>query len=130
MQKILLIEDEDTVRAALTEVLRRAGFAVIAAKQGREGLDRFRKDSADAVVTDILMPVQDGIETIIALRRISVTLPILAICSGGSAGGVHYLNDALAFGANLALTKPVNAEDFVGAVTALLADRKKQIGSA
>lgn len=68
MARILLIEDDDGLRAILAEHLTLAGHTVIEAGDGREGLDRFRRAGADLVVTDIVMPETEGLEVLRELR--------------------------------------------------------------
>ena len=63
-QRVLVIDDEATIRAALCATLGDAGYAVAAARDGVEGVETLRSESADAVVMDIYMPVKDGFETI------------------------------------------------------------------
>jgi CheY-like chemotaxis protein len=79
MAQILVIEDDAEVRALLERMLKSAGHEVIFAADGREGVDRYCAKAADLVITDLYMPNQDGLETIIDLRRRSPNVPIIAI---------------------------------------------------
>lgn len=69
MQRILLIEDEEAVRRPLSEILRRASFEVVTAADGKEGMALFQQQAFGLVITDLIVPTQDGMETIIAVRR-------------------------------------------------------------
>jgi DNA-binding response OmpR family regulator len=117
MADILVIDDEDALRRLLARILTTAGHTVRQARDGREGLIQFRNRRPDLVITDIVMPDQEGIETIIELRRDAPDVPILAISGGG--GGV-YLRLAEGVGATEALAKPFSADDLLAAVAMLL----------
>ena len=71
MKKILVIDDDDLVRNVMTKMLERAGFEVTTATNGREGVESYHNSPADLVITDLIMPEQDGIETIIQLKNMS-----------------------------------------------------------
>ena len=83
MAKILIIEDDDEVREYLESVLSRAGYQCESACDGKEGVEIFLADPADLVITDIIMPEKDGIETIMELKRSNNTLKVIAISGGG-----------------------------------------------
>ena len=97
-------------------MLRHGGHAVIEAEDGQEGMRLFGTDRPDVVVTDIVMPKNEGIETILNLRRTNPTLPILAI-SGRSS---FYLHMAQKLGANGTLAKPFRAADLLREINKLL----------
>lgn len=86
MAQILVIADDAHVRLVLRQVLERAGYTVREAANGREGLQRYRTTPTELVMTDILMPEQEGLETIPALRRELPAVKILAISGGGQGG--------------------------------------------
>ncbi|MGE0117629.1 MAG: response regulator [Dongiaceae bacterium] len=118
-QRVLVIDDEATIRAALCATLGDAGYAVAAARDGVEGVETLRSESADAVVMDIYMPVKDGFETIRELRRVAPEVKIIAI-SGGSRGDFDPLKAAELLGADRALRKPFGVEDVLTALTDVL----------
>ena len=93
MTRVLLIEDDDLVRATLRDALESNGYEVATATNGLDGLERFRSAPADVVVTDILMPEKEGIETIIELRRDHPEVKIIAI-SGVFIAKSKYLKSA------------------------------------
>lgn len=106
----------------LRRVLERFGHQVVDAPDGRVGLERFGSERVDLVITDLIMPEKEGIETILELRGIDPDIPILAI-SGESVpedpGGV--LLDASLLGATATLAKPFEIEVLMQTVEALLA---------
>jgi DNA-binding response OmpR family regulator len=122
--RILVIDDDDLVRAALTDMLRTAGFDVVTASNGRLGIELLDSTPVDAIITDILMPEQEGLETIREARQRFPEIRILAI-SGGStrSGEMQLLRFAESFGADQTLPKPFTASQLVAAVRALLANR-------
>src|SRR6185437_2539251 len=99
MTKILIIDDDPAMRRLVTRTLTKAGHEVMEAAEGREGADLFRAHNPDLVVTDILMPTQEGIETILELRREAPTTPIVAISGGGQGRAITYLDFASKLGA-------------------------------
>lgn len=75
---ILLVEDEDMVRAVAERALTRAGYTVVTASQGEEGLERFAQmEKVDLIITDVVMPTMDGPAMVRALRAKRPDLPVL-----------------------------------------------------
>ena len=120
MATILLIDDEVLVRQTLGHTLTDSGHTVVYAGDGVEGLQQMRAVNPDLVITDIVMPNQEGIETILALREISAALPIIAISGGGRAGSPNFLDAAAALGATRVLRKPFGTATLLEAVNACL----------
>ena len=87
MPRILVIDDYDDFRKTLCEMLERAGYAVVAASDGKEGVELYRKEPTDLVITDIIMPNQEGIETIIKLQEEFPDVKVIAISGGGEPYG-------------------------------------------
>ena len=119
MAKVLVIEDDENVRSFLCRALRTAGHVAIEADQGAKGMEALRRDGPDLVVTDMLMPGQDGIETIAKIRELS-GLPIIAISGQRQQGGFAPLLDAELMGADITLAKPFTVEALLSAVSELL----------
>jgi DNA-binding response OmpR family regulator len=120
--RLLVIDDDNLVRAALTDMLQTAGFEVIATSNGRLGLELLDTTAVDAIITDILMPEQEGLETIRKARQRFPDIRILAISGGGAGGGeTQLLRFAESFGADQTLPKPFTGSQLVAAVRALLA---------
>jgi CheY-like chemotaxis protein len=122
MANILVIDDDEQLRELLTTLLTSAGHVVTTAGNGQEGVERFRAEPADLVITDIVMPDQEGIETIIKLRSEYPDLGIIAM-SGGASHSATWLSIAAKLGASRTLAKPFPIAQLTEAVTAVLAAR-------
>jgi len=117
---ILVIDDDDQLRGMLRQTLERVGYDVADAPNGKEGIRLFRENPADLVITDIIMPEKEGMETIIDLRREFPEVKIIAMSGGGRIGPEDYLQDAKVFGAQCTLTKPLNRNELLEAVRELI----------
>jgi len=117
MADILIIDDDKQMRRLLTRILQGAGHAVREAENGRGGIELFRQQRPALVISDIVMPDMEGIETIRALRTEGPVVPIIAI-SGGS--DPIYLRAATALGATASLEKPFAAAELLALVAELL----------
>jgi len=117
--KILVIEDDPEVRNYLVAVLSRAGHEVREASNGKEGVQAFAAAPSDVVITDIIMPEKDGIETILDLRRTNPELKVIAISGGGRSTPDNYLHSAKLLGADRTIRKPFTNEEILAAVTEL-----------
>src|SRR5262245_51768906 len=120
MAVVLVIEDDDHLRGLLREVLQRAGHTVEDAPNGAAGLKRFIARPADVVVTDIIMPEKEGLETIIELKRDHPSVKIIAISGGGARLDAQYLPSAKALGADCTIEKPFEPREVIEAVSGLL----------
>jgi CheY-like chemotaxis protein len=117
MKKILIIEDNEIVRNTMMRILQTAGYAVVTANDGLEGVDLFRKEMPDLVISDIIMPQQEGIGTI---RQILAEFPgtkIIAISGGGRIGNTDFLQIARKLGAIDALPKPFDPDDLLDRIS-------------
>ncbi|HLZ67862.1 MAG TPA: response regulator [Aliidongia sp.] len=121
MARILVIDDDPTIRALVAGLLEQSGHSAVQARDGRAGVALFSKEDFDLVVTDIVMPEQEGIETIGAIRRLNRTMPILAISGSATIGGSgDYLRAAAALGATATLQKPLAPDRFIEMIDRLL----------
>ena len=118
--QILLIEDDDAVRELLETVLKDAGYDVWPLPHGREAMKVLNVVSVDMVVTDIIMPEQDGIETIMKIRRLLPRLPIIAMSGGGRLNLEQYLKIAKIVGATRLLAKPFQPADLLSLIDKML----------
>ena len=116
MAKILVIDDNDLVLHSYKRMLELAGHQVVGASNGNEGTRLYREDPADVVITDMVMPEKDGMETIMELRRDFPEVKIIAVSGGGTIGPYCYLMTARRLGANRILTKPIDRSELVNAV--------------
>jgi DNA-binding response OmpR family regulator len=120
MAVVLVIEDDDHLRRLLRAVLERAGHTVEDAPNGAAGLKQFSTHPADVVVTDIIMPEKEGLETIIELKRDHPEVKIIAISGGGARLDAQYLPSAKALGADCTIEKPFEPREVIEAVGGLL----------
>jgi DNA-binding response OmpR family regulator len=134
MARILLIEDDPTIRAVLRMSLTGIGHTVIEARNGKEGMGLFRQAGADLVITDIIMPDKDGLEVLKELRKTPVSpVKIIAISGGGvTQEAADSLRMAKLLGAAKTLTKPFSNEVLIAAINELLpvAARKGTVGQS
>jgi CheY-like chemotaxis protein len=114
---VLVVDDEPAVRDLVKEILESGGYEVLTACNGREAMKCLRRNLVDLVITDLLMPEQEGIETIRAIRRGQPGLKILAM-SGSAA---PHLNTARKLGAQDSIRKPFSLESLLAKVEQLLA---------
>ena len=124
MASILIIEDDDQFRAMLLEMLKLAGYEVEEASNGKEGIKLYIENPKDLVVTDIIMPEQEGIETIIELRRSFPDVKIIAISGGGRITAKDHLRIAKDLGAIQTLPKPFGREKLLKAIREVLKEDK------
>jgi CheY-like chemotaxis protein len=120
MKRILVIDDEEQVLNALGFTLASEGYGVVKAFNGKEGMKLYRRDPVDLIITDLIMPEKEGIETIRELTAEFPNIKIIAMSGGGLIGPDHYLHMAKVFGAQRILTKPVGRDELVKAVKELL----------
>lgn len=114
MKNILLVDDDKSVRALLKSLLEDEGYAVEQAGDGKSALESFRRRLPDIVVTDIVMPEREGLETIMEMRRINSHIKIIAMSGGGRhTGPSNYLNLAKDLGADYIIEKPFALSDFL-----------------
>ena len=105
--EILLIEDDEAVREFISEVLLGAGYFVSVAGNGKDGIDEIKRDpDIGMVITDIVMPEKEGIETIIEIKHSWPHIKIIAISGGGRICAEDYLHIASELGADITLKKP------------------------
>ncbi|MCH9007021.1 response regulator [candidate division KSB1 bacterium] len=113
MAKVLIIDDIEFTRETIGKMLSRNGYEVIEASNGKDGIELYKQYAPDLVLTDILMPEMDGLETIQKLNQLSSSLPIIAIT--GSADS-SFLEIALKFGAVTGLLKPFKQAELLSEV--------------
>ena len=119
MARILLIDDEPQLRRTLTLALERAGHEVYCAGDGEEGIAFLTSRQVDIVISDIMMPQKEGIETIIELRKLYPDIKVVAISGGGRTGNFGFLKMAKKFGASHTLAKPFTMKALVDCVREL-----------
>ncbi len=120
MARILVIDDEQQARTLFFNLLERAGHEAIAVGDGEEGLRLMKQQTFDLVITDLVMPGKEGIETIIDLRGQYPGVKIIAISGGGRLGPKNYLEAAAGLGADRTFAKPVKRDELLAAIDELL----------
>jgi DNA-binding NtrC family response regulator len=120
MARILVIDDDHEIRSLLRDILEPEGHEVADAPNGRIGIKLYQRERYDLVITDMLMPEQEGIETIAELQEKSPSVRIVAISGGGSRGNLNVLIDAKRFGAILTVPKPFGPTEILAAVDTAL----------
>lgn len=125
MARILVIDDEELIRETIRMRLEQSGHEVFEAGNGAEGLRRLEEIDVDLVVTDIIMPEQEGIETIRLIRERDPKIGIIAISGGGRTRNFGFLDFAKKLGANGALPKPFTGTQLLAVVESTLASLAK-----
>jgi CheY-like chemotaxis protein len=103
---VLVIDDDETIRVLLRTILEREGYRVVDAPDGDKGLRQYQESPTDVVITDLIMPGKEGIETIRDLRKKFPHVKIIAVSGGGRIGPESYLKMAKGVGALRTLSKP------------------------
>lgn len=118
--RILIIDDDQQIRILLRKMLESDGYSVDEAADGRAGFAMYTAEPQDLVITDLIMPEREGLETIRDLRLYNPEVKIIAISGGGSLPADNYLYMAECFGAERIFRKPFRVEDILTAVRELL----------
>jgi CheY-like chemotaxis protein len=121
MATILLVDDDQPFRTMLAQVLTRAGYEVREACNGNEAVRLYLSNHTDLVITDLIMPDKEGLETIRDIRHANPAARIIAMSGGGPNGFVNYLRVASVFGAHMVLDKPFSHHEVLSAVSQTLA---------
>ncbi|HEX2609745.1 MAG TPA: response regulator [Gemmatimonadales bacterium] len=115
-QRIMVVDDDAGVRRSLDTLLRRAGYDVIQAADGREAVQLWRDQAADLVITDLHMPNKDGFETIIELLSHTPGTPIIAMSGGGQTKRLDLLGNVALLGRVLTIEKPFTLSEMMSVV--------------
>ncbi len=119
MARILLVEDEESIRKALEKRLRKLGHEVVTAQDGLEALELFRPNAFHLLITDYRMPRMDGLELMGRLRAQDAALPVLVITGTSTQNPEIFVEK----GAQAWLLKPISKEDLETTVNRLLSIR-------
>ena len=118
--RILVIDDEYEVRVALRKILELAGYEVAEAENGKVGVAVYRERPADVVIMDLFMPEQEGLRTIVLLRRDYPDVKVIVISGGGRLGRTDLLSVLKNFGILHTFEKPFEAQEILDAVKQLV----------
>ena len=124
MPGVLIVEDDKELREMISISLTRRKFTVIETTNGKKAILHFKPSVTDLVVTDLIMPDEDGLKVIMKLRELKPSIKIIAISGGGKAGPGSYLNLAMALGANAVYSKPFSLNDLVAKIEEWLTDEQ------
>lgn len=119
-QVVCVIDDDARLREAICSILKYAGYATVQAEDGAIGLALVAREKPAVVVTDIIMPNREGIETIRMLKEKFPSIPVLAM-SGSQSPGRNYLEWAEAIGADDCVAKPFGPAELLRKVANLVA---------
>ncbi|MGD8893354.1 MAG: response regulator [Desulfobacterales bacterium] len=120
MARILIIDDDSQILDMLGQTLEREDYEVVRASNGNEGIKINRENLVDLIITDIIMPKKEGIETIFELRKNFPYIKIIAISGGGRIEPEDYLYIAKKIGVHRTFTKPIERDELLKAVSELL----------
>ena len=113
---IVVIDDDAMVRISIQRILEAEGYEVALAHNGREGLSLTQRLAPRLVITDIIMPEKEGIETIRDIRALDPAVRIVAISGDGIGPNVDFLRIARKLGADATLAKPFRREELLACV--------------
>lgn len=120
MSAILVVDDDKSIRDLLSGVLRKRGYEVETAEEGNAALDQIANGRFDLVISDIIMPGKEGIETIREIRDSHPEIHVIAMSTGGSLGNSQILEYARMIGAHEAIRKPIELPELISTVERLL----------
>jgi len=120
MTRILVVDDNIEVREMLKQYLERAEFEVLVAPDGKEALKLHHATPAELIITDIVMPEKEGLETIMEFRKRFPLVKVIAISGGGKVEANEYLEIAKALGAHKTFAKPFELGGLLEEVRKLL----------
>lgn len=120
MPGILIVEDDHELREMLKLALNRKRFTVQEAENGKDAIIHFKPGVTDLVITDLIMPEEDGLKVIMKLKELKPSIKIIAISGGGKAGPASYLNLAKALGADAIYSKPFSVNELMTRIEELL----------
>lgn len=120
MAKILIADDDPEILKFLTTILTLEGHQIKAVADGEMAVQAAAKEKFDLIITDIIMPNKEGIETIMEIKEMSPTMRILAISGGGRQGRMDFLRMAEMVGAYEVLAKPFEPRDLLKKIEACL----------
>ena len=114
---ILLVDDDSTLRNGLAEALRRSGYSLLTAANGKAAVELLSTHRFRLLITDIYMPVNDGLEVIMQNQSMCTGTPVIAMSGGGALGAAEtVLRPALNLGCCRTIEKPFDLPELIGAV--------------
>lgn len=120
MKTVLVVEDNLIVKETIKKILIQEGYNVIDAKNGIEGISKFKEHKPDLIITDILMPEEDGIGMLNEIRKSYSDFKVIAMSGGGQIPAHDLLDMASVSFADISLEKPISKRDLLKSVKKLL----------
>ena len=120
MKKILVIDDEAFICKMLKKLLEKNHYTVMDASDGKKGIQIFQERHPDLIITDLIMPGKEGLETIREIKKLNPDIKIIAMSGGGVVDPELYLQLAEKMGANKSFSKPIDNEVLLLTVKNLL----------
>ncbi len=124
--KILVVDDEEGARELFFSILSDEGYDITLANNGEEALARFKSDAYDLVVTDIKMPVMDGLQLLQEIRKTGSKTDVIMVTAYGE---VESYLKAMSLGAAEYINKPIRIKELKRIVHKVLTERKARLGS-
>ncbi|MDH5230605.1 MAG: response regulator [Gammaproteobacteria bacterium] len=121
MAKVLIVDDEESIRGFVKQVVEMQGHEAKEAENGRIAADLYENFQADLVITDLIMPEMDGLELIVHVKKKYPSVKIIAMSGRAALDTRHYLEFANRFGANKILEKPVDMDTLINTIAEVLA---------
>lgn len=118
--RVLVVDDDELICLTVSNTLVKLGCTVFKATNGNEGIAMFKKERPDIVISDLLMPEKEGLETIKEIRMLDPHVKIIAMSGGGSTQNMSFLKLAERLGASCTMAKPILPAQLVSAVKGLL----------
>jgi len=125
-KRILVIDDSEMILMVMAEMLKLEGYEVTTAPDGEKGIESYRRNPADLVITDMIMPVKMGADVIMELREDFPNLDIIAMSGGGDFGPEVELDIARGFN-TYTITKPFNTERLLAAIRKIFARQDARV---
>lgn len=126
MAVVLIIDDNEMIVESLSVLLENEGYDVLSSSNGKNGLKLLSKNRIDVVITDIIMPDKDGIETIREIKKTYRNTKIIAMSGGGKIAAKKYLTFVKQLGVRHTLSKPFEKEQILSALEAVLREPKRR----
>jgi CheY-like chemotaxis protein len=120
--RIVFMDDDEAIQRLVQMILTKEGYQVRVACNGLEGMKLLEEEPAELVITDLVMPVQEGLESIMLLRRKYPEIKIIAVSGGLQRGVIDMLPTADKLGANRTMRKPLLREELLQAIAEVLAE--------
>jgi DNA-binding NtrC family response regulator len=120
VSRILIIDDDADIRRLLRVALERDHHDILEASDGSEGLRRWRDDRPDLVITDLVMPGKDGLDTLFEMVSLDPRVKVIAMTGGSWREAVDRLHDARLFGALRTVAKPFTLSEMLRVVGEVL----------